>query len=124
MGKRPPGRWAPAEAWVGSEGLDLGRAVEGAMVVEQEPITVDRVEQCHGLLDDAIGELVTGQSVVTEFVFDGGMGGAQGDDGDFGGVREQVEATSVAPEGHRALRRRCFTLPYRNPALPGSLWKT
>jgi hypothetical protein len=87
-----------------SERFELGRVVEGARVVEQKSIPVDGGEQGHGLLDDAIGESVGGQRVVTEFSFDGGMGGAQGDDGDLAGVCEQVEAADLRgfPQDGRA----------------------
>ena len=94
MRKRPRGV-GTAGAWVGSERLALGGVVQGARVLEQEPVAIDGVEQRHGALDDAVCEAVAGQGIVIELVFDGRMGGTQGDDGDLGGVGKQVEAADL-----------------------------
>jgi hypothetical protein len=42
------------------------------MVLEQESVAIDGVEQGHGAFDDAICEVVAGQGIVIELVFDGG----------------------------------------------------
>lgn len=63
-----------------------------AGAVEQEAIAVKGGEQGGGAVVDEVGEaLERWQWVVAELVFEGGVHGAENDEGGLDGVLEQVE---------------------------------
>ena len=81
-----------------------------AGAVEQEAIAVQGGEQGGGAVVDEVGKaLERWQCVVAELVFEGGVHGAESDEGGLDGVLEQVErgelgmiAQGLRVEGHGA----------------------
>ena len=98
------------EAVVEVEQAAAGRGPWAAWAVEQEAIAVESGEQGGGAMVDLVGEaLERWQGVVAELVFEGGVHRAEGDEGGFDGVLEQVErgelgmiAQGLRVEGHGA----------------------